>query len=489
MPRIPDQIPLAMPSSGRRVVSLGRPQASLSAVAQLGADAFRKRQDREDRLNYGRAAINFQKTMSETLDSLDDDDYETYETRFEEAKSKALEESGAMILSQRDRETFSVDMESRSLGMLNQLRTRAKAKEKDFGVAATNQALIDNRELVFSSPIEAHQNSLDILEGARANGYISAEEYVGQVNAEKVGLVQAELEALAPLDRYDRLKANKGTVAFLPEETRNDMTLAAIQQQQALMTAEWTRLQRIHTLQERQEKEAAEEASKQGDQLFASGELTEEWVEENRAVLDEADYRYFYKKLSGAENVTDAMTYADLRSRASGGEDVRGEAREALRSGRLKIADYDKIVSRLEQDVPNWMSRGEQHIKTAMRVSDVNPDPADAQRQAEALDDWNEWAIQNPEATVDQAQKEYRRIVREFTFNDASEMELVLRMPTRAVGTRRDLDIDGTVESTVRAFQNGKMSQEEFERQSELILRWEQAKAKRLDASEGAQGE
>lgn len=483
MPRIPDQIPLAVPASGRQVVSPGRPAVSVRVVGQLGADLFRKRQEREDRLNYGRAAINFQKSMSKMLDGLDDDDYETYESRFEEAKSKALEESGAMILSERDREMFAVDMESRSLGMLDRLRSKAKAKEKDFGVAATDQALIDNRELVYSTPIESHQNAVDILEGARAAGYISAEEHVARVNGEKVGLVQAELEALSPMNRYERLKANSGTVALLPEETRNDMTLAAIRQQQALMTAEWTRLQRIHAMQVRQEKEAAEEASKQGDQLFASGKLTEDWVEENRSVLDEKDYRYFYKKLSGSENVTDAMTYADLRSRASGGEDVREESREALRSGRLKIADYDKIVSRLEQDVPNWMARGENHIKTSLRVSDINPDPAAAQRQAQALDDWNDWAVENPEATVDQAQVEYRRIVKEYALIDAEEMELVLRMPSLAVGGRQSLDLEATIQTTIDAYQSGELSQEQFEEQSELLLRWEEAKKRRLEAS------
>lgn len=243
------------------------------------------------------------------------------------------------------------------------------------------------------------------------------------------------------------------------------------------LNAEQDRLQRQI---DREQREIEDVTSKEGDQLLAQGQLTAEWIQNNRNNLSPEDYRYFYRAISGDGGVTDPTIYSDLRLRASNGEDVRQEARAELQRGRLKLEDYDRLVSRSEKNagaasVPNWYKRGEQYIKDSLRVSDLNPDPAAAQRLASAMDEWTEWADNNPNADAKTAQEAYKRITGEYALINFKETTLTKRMPRFAVGDRTNLDIESTMRRTVQAYQSGEITQDEFEQQARLLKEWEDA--------------
>lgn len=231
-----------------------------------------------------------------------------------------------------------------------------------------------------------------------------------------------------------------------------------------------------HRLGERARKEIADDTSKQGDQLLARGALTAGWIEENRDALDPADYRYFYKAMSGDEGAPrNPMIYADLRERAGTGQDVRGEAREALRRGQIRTSDYDRIVGNVESERPSWYKRGTQFISTASGVSDINPTPAGAQVKAAMLDDWDEWATSNPKATGAQAREAYQNIVSEYNIIDTADFLLTKRAPQFLVGGRNAPDIDATEVATVKAFREGRIGKDEFDRQARLLKEWRTA--------------
>jgi hypothetical protein len=255
----------------------------------------------------------------------------------------------------------------------------------------------------------------------------------------------------------------------------------ATRQSEANLRKQLSEEDRLRREQERHEKEAQELMSKAGDKLLSAGELTEEWIETNRDDISEEDYRYFYKQLrTDSAGVTDRNIYADLRMRASNGEDVREEARTHLRKGQLKSTDYDKLVSRSEQNigiasVPNWFKRGEQFIGRALQVSDMNPDPAAAQRQASAMDDWQDWALKNPGAEDGQARDAYQRIVKEYALIDYENITLTKPLPRFAVGSRQALDVESSMQQTVSAFQDGVIDEDEFNKQAALLKEWEEA--------------
>lgn len=285
------------------------------------------------------------------------------------------------------------------------------------------------------------------------------------------------------------LKLRNSEYKGLSSEEQVLLLEKATAESEARTRRQLTEAGRIEREQEKFEKKAQDEMSKAGDKLLAGGELTEQWVEDNRDTLSPEDHRYFYDKLSGAgEGRTDPIVYSDLRTRASNGEDVRGEARTMLHKGQIKSSDYEKLVNRSEQNagisnVPNVFSRGEKYIAQALRVSEVNDDPADAQRLAAALDDWSEWMSTNPEASSSEARKSFMQIVDEYSMIKQRDFMLTKRRPKFAVGDRNSMDIQGTIDSTVEALQAGRITQDEFATQAQLIKEWENAMTKK----EGAQ--
>jgi uncharacterized membrane protein len=321
-------------------------------------------------------------------------------------------------------------------------------------------------------------------------------------NAYNSGVLTAEETAKGTLDFQDEVtgaqvrkdilddpdnaadKLLQGQYSGLSGEKQMMWLEKANQQSEANLRKQISQQERLTKEQRRAEKAVAENMSKAGDKLLAAGELTEEWIEANRDDIDPEDYRYFYKSLRSGDNAaTDPVVYSDLRQRASNGDDVREVAREELRKGRLKTMDYERLVNRSERNagsasVPNWYKRGEQYIGRSLQVSDVNPDPAAAQRQAAAMNDWQDWADANPSATNDDAQKTYKRIVNEYALLNYQDMTLTKRWPQYGVGSRDAIDVQASMQSTVDAFKRGEITQDEFEKQAALLKDWEAAAAR-----------
>lgn len=233
---------------------------------------------------------------------------------------------------------------------------------------------------------------------------------------------------------------------------------------------------RAYRLEERARKEAADAAQVEGDKLLANSNLTPDWIDQHRDVLDPEDYRYFYRALTSDGGVTDRDLYSSLRLRAVS-EDIRGEARQALRAGKIQPDDFDRLAglveaSLVEKSLPNFYKRGDAYIRQALRTSDVNFDPAAEQRLAEALDDWHVWASANPQATPEQARQAYRNLVDDYQFIDLRNNPLIERRPRYLVGTRNAPDIHATAAETMAAYERGELTRAQFEEQARIIGAW-----------------
>jgi hypothetical protein len=237
---------------------------------------------------------------------------------------------------------------------------------------------------------------------------------------------------------------------------------------------------------ERAEQLRLDETQKDGDELLAAGNLSARWVESNRDNLSTEDYRYFLGALSGDGESSDEprnrVLYADLRERASYGEDIRTDARTALASGDIRVQDFNNLLGEVESSRPGWHRQGAEYISTSAAVSDLNPDPAAAQRKAAMLDDWSEWARLNPKASGEQARGEYKRIVQEYAIVDYEQMLLMKRKPRYLSGTRSAPDFIATAQATQAAFDAGEIDQGEYDRQKAIIVElsesWQRAQTK-----------
>lgn len=227
-----------------------------------------------------------------------------------------------------------------------------------------------------------------------------------------------------------------------------------------------------YTVAERAKKEAEEGAAKKGDELLRSGGLTPTWLAQNREALNEADYRYFSRAMNGGDDVLhDPLLYADLRDRAGRGEDVRGEARDALRSTRIRPSDYDRIVGEVESERPGWYARGKEYIKTMAAVSQLNPDPAAAQNLGGMINQWDDWVHAHPKASDVEAIRASQDIVSSNALVKISGLPLMKYMK----GTRFEPDLQATALATQKAFKDGEINKDEYARQAQLLKQWREA--------------
>lgn len=226
----------------------------------------------------------------------------------------------------------------------------------------------------------------------------------------------------------------------------------------------------------RERKLTQDGASKEGDRLDAQGDLGSEWIEANRERLSSEDYRYFYRRLrgEGSSGPRDLDLYADLRLRAGRGEDVSDQARAALHAGQIDSPSYDRILGETEQQWPGFYTRGVRFIETAAAPSAFSMDPAPKARMALMLEDWSEWARQNPKATDEQARETYMRIVQ-----NRSLVDLLDLARTTGLKAREMADIDAQEQALVTELDTGRINQAEFNRRAvalnELRRRYELA--------------
>lgn len=227
---------------------------------------------------------------------------------------------------------------------------------------------------------------------------------------------------------------------------------------------------------ERLEKELAEAAERDGLELQRSGELSAAWIEQNRDILTPAAQKYFYRALNGEEGTTDVRTYTDLRERAGRGEDVTADTRLALYAGRIKREDYDRVLGVVDREgQTGWYRRGESFITNSLRPSDTNPDPAAPQRYALAMDDWYQWASDNPDAGDTEARAAYQQLVKDYRLVEANLVTLEGPRPTYLVGSRTQPDLDATERATVEAFERGDIDESQLNRQAEILQQWRNA--------------
>jgi len=231
---------------------------------------------------------------------------------------------------------------------------------------------------------------------------------------------------------------------------------------------------REQRIQEDRDRKLREDAIRRdGEDLIASGRLSAGWLRANRDDLSPEQYRYFQRALRGDEGQTNPTIYANLLSRASSGQDVSQDARQAYIDGRIKQSDLDRLTSLSASS--GWYKAGARFIAGSLRVSDLNPDPAAAQRLANAENDWREWAESQEDPskiTPERAMEVARGLVREYSIIDFQNNVLLLRSPTYLRGARDRPDLDATEDATLEALQRGDITEAEFATQSALIKKW-----------------
>lgn len=209
------------------------------------------------------------------------------------------------------------------------------------------------------------------------------------------------------------------------------------------------------------------------------GQLTPQWIEQHHQTWEPQAYEYAYNLLSGKETQTDPHVYAPLLQKALSGQDVSGEAQEALYAGRLNLSDYKGITEKSEAPRKGYVARGADYISEALKPNPMVSDPAGQRSHANALDDWRQWTDDHPQASETEARNAYRGITDHYQIISADKATVFMPVPLHLVGTRLQPDIQQTWAATKAAHDSGQMSEPEYQRQALLIQQWMTATAKK----------
>ena len=212
-----------------------------------------------------------------------------------------------------------------------------------------------------------------------------------------------------------------------------------------------------------------------GDQFIINNDLDglDAWFRANQTRLDPADRTRFLKTIRRQDIVTDFTTFANLSERAAGGENVEPEARQAVAQGLLSDSDYRVVVNASRET--GWRKRGYSFIADNLKPSEFEKKIGNTAtiKSANALQDWNNWVRDNPNATDAQADAEAKRIVRDYSNAAQVQSVATLRRPTYLVSTGpSSFDLKQTFAKTKKAFDAGQINKDEYERQSALIKQW-----------------
>jgi hypothetical protein len=220
MPKLPDINDLGarpIPQASRPITSY-RPNDG-EALAQTGETLQRvgaRMQERQDRLEsaYAQSAL-LQDQLSAFDELKDDNDYTTYEKRFGERMTKALERSAGMISNPEQRAMFQARAQADIARGVFQVRDMSRTKAKDFGRAEHDTFRENTIKAALAAPDEPTRARLlqslgDSWAGMVDRGWASAEEAAGGRMKDAAGFSTLRAMQLPPRERLSALSGISG---------------------------------------------------------------------------------------------------------------------------------------------------------------------------------------------------------------------------------------------------------------------------------------
>lgn len=213
---------------------------SIGRTANAVGDIATRVSAREDQASYAQARSTLLQADIATRKSLEGDQhFQTYSTRYREAMQKAREAASNGIRSRYDRSSFESESDldiARGAAAVGDL---AQRKARDVGRAGLVTTLDGNRTAALEASDEATraaliQSTTQALDGAQANGSITAEEAADMRQRWVKSYGLGYLENQTPSERIRLLTKPEGTAAqyLAPDERQRLLKVAETEDQQ-----------------------------------------------------------------------------------------------------------------------------------------------------------------------------------------------------------------------------------------------------------------
>lgn len=239
MARIPDVMDLGarpVPRRSREIVQDRSAEISADAMGQFAGaigNVAHQFGEREDKFAYAQAKSSLLQADIATRKELEDDpDWGTYETRYQESMSKALQASSKGIRSNRDRALFEMDAKLDLERGTASIREKAKVKEIDWGRSTIDQTLEANRAAALNAPDDASRQALlmaskEAIIGAKEKGYLSEVEATNSFQTWRDSYAAGYLEMQPAAKRIEMLTAKNTVADYLQPDVRAKLLEAA----------------------------------------------------------------------------------------------------------------------------------------------------------------------------------------------------------------------------------------------------------------------
>lgn len=204
------------------------PGAALERAGQTGLRLANQMADRQDSLQYAEAKTQFLKSQMEVEDAFRQDrDYGTFETRYQEAMSKARENASSVLGNSRLKERFALETELDVARGTGRVKDLAWTKEVDHGVSRLNGLMDENRSAALSAGDPVIREGLisstqEAIDGALARGYIDETQAVSLRRKWTESYAEGSLDLLTPGARLQALRnVKEGTpLSFIQPDKR-----------------------------------------------------------------------------------------------------------------------------------------------------------------------------------------------------------------------------------------------------------------------------
>lgn len=192
---------------------------------------------------------------------------------------------------------------------------------------------------------------------------------------------------------------------------------------------------------------------------------------------------------------SDPLVVTNLQIRAMAGADVRADILMGVRANKISLSDAKGLLNDTAQfstivKAENWAKVGTDYINTSL-ADKINDTSVQSTAKANGKLEWQKWVVNNPNATPEEAEKEYKGIAGRYGVIDRNQLNIAVGRPKFMPNVKNKAEVPAALEAAWKKLKEeqaaGRLKPGEYDQQKMMILQWKQNN-ERDQAREAADG-
>lgn len=223
--------------------------------------------------------------------------------------------------------------------------------------------------------------------------------------------------------------------------------------------------------------------AKDGWDLASQGKLTYQWVEDNKANLDKTDFTALVKEATGTgATKDDPNTLIDLQTKL-GKQDISDFAANDVKNGLITTGTYNAFMDKNRSlfgganEIPTPYKAGREYLSKSLDPGALTGSAQQFLRvaQAGALQEFDDWALQNPNAPRADYDSQAQAIAKRYQVMNYQQTSFALGLPQFYSGNRDALttkDIDAAEAKALAEKDAGRWSDVQLMNELRKLQNW-----------------